>query len=174
MSKFATDLSHIEAVIFDVDGVLSRTTTIMNASGEPMRTANVRDGYAIKEACRCGIVVGIISGAVADNIPKRYAPLGVEHIYMGQASKRAALDHFVEVTGIPLEHIIFCGDDIPDLAVMQSCGCAIAPLDAAPEVKAIAHQILPVEGGEGVARLVLEELLKMKGLWLQDRAAYEW
>lgn len=174
MSKFATDLSQIEAVIFDVDGVLSRTTTVMNEAGIPMRTANVRDGYAIKEAARCGITIGIISGAFADNVPKRYGPLGVKHIYMGQASKRQALEHFVKKSGVPLERILFCGDDIPDIAVMKLCGCAIAPQDAAPEVKAIAHQILPVRGGEGVARMVLEELLKMKGLWLKDEGAFEW
>ena len=38
------DLKKIKALIFDVDGVLSRETISMFPSGEPMRTVNIKDG----------------------------------------------------------------------------------------------------------------------------------
>lgn len=174
MSKFPIDLGHINAVIFDVDGVLSKVTVILGEDGIPQRTANVRDGYAIREATKRGITVAIISGGTSESIPKRFKPLGVEHIYMQVSDKSEAMRDFIKKTGIPATECLFCGDDIPDIPVMQYCGFSACPSDAAPEVKAIAGQIIPVAGGEGVARAVLEEILKMKGLWMKDNGAFGW
>ena len=42
------DLSRIRCIVFDVDGVLSRQTITLSAEGEPLRTVNIRDGYAIQ------------------------------------------------------------------------------------------------------------------------------
>lgn len=174
MSSFPIDLSHIKAVLFDVDGVLSHVSTALDPTGQPARTVNVRDGYAIREAIKRGITIGIISGGFSDSVPKRYAHLGVEHIYMGASLKVEALEDFLSKTGLTSSQCIFVGDDIPDIPVMKYCGFSVAPKDAAPEVKAIAKHILPVEGGHGVARAVLEELLKMKGLWMCDEHAFGW
>ena len=48
MSTINYDLSRIKALAFDVDGVLSSTTVPLHPSGEPMRTVNIKDGYAIE------------------------------------------------------------------------------------------------------------------------------
>lgn len=174
MSSFPINLNHIEAVLFDVDGVLSQVSTALDASGQPSRTVNVRDGYAIREAIKRGITVGIISGGFSESIPKRYASLGMKHIYMGANLKMDALQDFLSKTGHKSSQCMFVGDDIPDIPVMKYCGYSVAPKDAAPEVKAIAKHILPIKGGHGVARAVLEELLKMKGLWMCDEQAFGW
>lgn len=174
MSTFPIDLSHIKAVLFDIDGVLSRVTTAMDDKGVPQRTVNVRDGYALREACKRGLVIGIISGGFSESVPLRYKSLGIEHIYMGAAQKVVAFDDFLSKTGLTAEECLFCGDDIPDIPVMNRCGYSVAPQDAALEVKAIAKHIVHVNGGEGVARAIIEEILKMKGLWLKDEQAFGW
>ena len=38
------DLTKIKAVVFDVDGVLSAETILLYPNGEPMRSANMKDG----------------------------------------------------------------------------------------------------------------------------------
>lgn len=174
MSKFPIDLSHIKAILFDVDGVLSRVTTLIDEDGNPMRSVNVRDGYAIREAVKRGIIIGIISGGVSDSVPKRYRGLGVEHIYMGCGLKMEGLRDFLTKTSLKAEECLFCGDDIPDIPVMNACGYSVAPIDAATDVKASAKHIIPVSGGDGVARAVIEEVLKVKGLWLKDEHAFGW
>lgn len=173
MSKVSIDLSAFEAVIFDVDGVLSLPTIPMGADGVPQRTVNVRDGYAIKTAVDKGIVVGIITGGYSESLPLRYEGLGMKHIYMKVPHKITALRDFIEKTGIGADKIIYVGDDLPDIEVMQYCGFSVAPVDAAPEVRAIAQYISPVLGGMGVARDILEELLKVKGLWMNE-ASFGW
>ena len=49
------DLTKIRAVVFDVDGVLSAETIPLHPNGEPMRTVNIKDGYAIQLAQKCGL-----------------------------------------------------------------------------------------------------------------------
>ena len=174
MSKIAQDLSHFKAALFDIDGVLSRQTVNMDPAGRPVRTTNVRDGYALAQCVKLGFTVGIITGGKGDQIELRFEPLGVKHMYLWANDKLPCLRDFVEKTGIALEDIIYCGDDIPDLPVMREVGLAVAPSDAVPEAKAVAHYISPVNGGEGVARDILEQVLKAKGLWNKDSEAYGW
>lgn len=174
MSLFPIDITHIRAVLFDIDGVLSRVTTQLDADGLPQRTVNVRDGYAIREALRRGIELGIISGGYSESIPKRYGALGVKYIYMGTVFKNDALDDFLGKTGLRAEECLFCGDDIPDMPVMKRCGFSVAPQDAAPEVKSIAKHVLPVRGGRRCRPSGIGGVAKDEGLWLQDEHAFGW
>ena len=50
------DLKKIKAIIFDVDGVLSAETIVLNSDGEPLRTVNIKDGYAIQLAQKVGLI----------------------------------------------------------------------------------------------------------------------
>ncbi|KGL53414.1 MULTISPECIES: HAD family hydrolase [Porphyromonas] len=170
MSRILEDLRPFKAVIFDVDGVLSKTTIDMDESGIPKRTVNVRDGYAIKQATDQGLILGIITGGYSPSLPLRYNALGMTHVYMKASNKTEQWEDFLQKTGLQPHEVIYVGDDIPDIPVMSRSGLAVAPADAAPEVKAIAHYISPVEGGMGVARDVLEQLMKAKGLWLTGDA----
>ena len=49
------DLTKIRALIFDVDGVLSAETITLHPNGEPMRSVNIKDGYALQLAVKCGL-----------------------------------------------------------------------------------------------------------------------
>ena len=67
------DLNKIRAIIFDVDGVLSSETITMSSEGEPLRTVNIKDGYAIQLAMKLGLRIAILTGAkimyMGDDIP---------------------------------------------------------------------------------------------------------
>ena len=56
------DLKKIKAIAFDVDGVLSKETIVLSADGEPLRTVNIKDGYAIQLAQKMGLKIAIITG----------------------------------------------------------------------------------------------------------------
>ena len=58
------DLKKIKALVFDVDGVLSAETIYLHPNGEPMRTVNIKDGYALQLAVKCGLHVAIITGGI--------------------------------------------------------------------------------------------------------------
>ena len=123
------DLDKIKAVIFDVDGVLSGQTITLASSGEPLRTVNIKDGYAIQLAQKMGLRIAILTGGTTEAIRKRYEGLGVEDIFMGCAVKIHTYDEFLAKYQLSDEEIIYVGDDIPDYEVMRCAGavCFMLP-----------------------------------------------
>ena len=69
------DLKKIKAIIFDVDGVLSASTITLHPSGEPMRTVNIKDGYAIQLAMKQGLRIVILTGGKTASIRQRMKDL---------------------------------------------------------------------------------------------------
>ena len=170
MSKIDYDLTKIKAFVFDLDGVLSPVTISVHPSGEPMRTINVRDGYAMQLAAKNGFILGIITGGESDAIRKRFLNLGFNYIYTRSEKKIIDFHDFIRKSGLELEEICYAGDDIPDFEVMQIAGLPVCPSDAAPEIKNISKYISPVKGGEGVGRDIIEQVMKVQGKWMQDDA----
>lgn len=168
------DLKHIKALVFDVDGVLSANTIPMDGDGQPIRTLNIKDGYAMQLAVKMGLTVAIITGAKTENIRSRYAYLGVQHIYIASSVKIKDLDDLMAKTGIKEEEMLYMGDDIPDYEVMKRIGLPVCPADAAPEIRAISKYVSPYNGGYGAARDVIEQVLKAQGLWMADAKAFGW
>ncbi len=168
------DLSKIRAVVFDLDGVLSSSTIALGTDGTPLRTVNIKDGYAIQLAMKMGLRVAIISGCKIEAVRKRYEGLGMEDIFLGAAVKIKIYDDFIAKYGWADEEVIFMGDDIPDLEVMRRVGCAVCPKDACPEVKAVSCYVSDCCGGQGCGRDVLEQVLRAQGKWLSDERAFGW
>lgn len=168
------DLTKIKGLVFDVDGVLSLNTIPMDAEGQPLRTLNIKDGYAIQLAVKRGLQVGIITGGITEVIRKRYEYLHVQHIYIGASYKMRELDDLMQKTGLKPDELLYMGDDIPDYEVMKYVGLPVCPADAAPEIKAISRYISPCRGGEGAARDVIEKVLQAQGLWMTDKTAFGW
>lgn len=168
------DLSKIKTIVFDVDGVLSRQTITLSSTGEPLRTVNIKDGYAIQLAQKVGLRIAILTGGNTEAIRKRYAGLGVEDIFMGCAVKVKTYEEFLQKYGIKHEEVIYVGDDIPDYEVMRLCGCPCCPADACSDIKVISLYISSRNGGDGVGRDVVEQVLRAQGKWLSDAKAFGW
>lgn len=168
------DLSKIKTVVFDVDGVLSRQTITLSSTGEPLRTVNIKDGYAIQLAQKVGLRIAILTGGNTEAIRKRYAGLGVEDIFMGCAVKVKTYDEYLKKYGIQHDEVIYVGDDIPDYEVMRLCGCPCCPADACSDIKDISLYISSQNGGDGVGRDVVEQVLRAQGKWLSDAKAFGW
>ena len=127
------DLTQIRAIVFDVDGVLSCSTIPMDSRGEPVRTINIKDGYAIQLAEKHGLRIAIMTGGHNEDIRLRYEYLGVEDVYL-------------------------------------SC----CPKDACQEVKDISTYVSDRPGGQGVARDIIEQVLKAQGKWVLNAKAFGW
>ena len=168
------DLRKIRALIFDVDGVLSRQTISLHPNGEPMRTVNIKDGYALQHAVKCGVTVAIISGAKTEAVRKRYEGLGLTDIVLGAAVKLTAYEDLLKKYNLTDEEVLYMGDDIPDYEIMKRAGVPCCPADAAPEIKAMCTYISHKKGGEGCARDILEQILKAQDKWMHNSTAFGW
>ena len=108
------DLTKIKALAFDVDGVLSAETITMDANGVPLRTVNIKDGYAIQLAVKMGLHIAIITGAKVDAVRVRYQGLGVPDVHLGCSVKMPVYESFLQKYGLADEEVLYMGDDIPD------------------------------------------------------------
>ncbi|HAD02906.1 HAD-IIIA family hydrolase [Macellibacteroides fermentans] len=170
MSSINYDLRKIRGFIFDVDGVLSKDVIPLHPNGDPMRTVNIKDGYALQLAVKKGYQVAIITGGYTDSVKMRFERLGVKHIYMRSSVKMKDYTDFMNRTGLKPEEVLYAGDDIPDYEVMKLVGLPVAPADAASEIKDISLYISSKNGGEGIARDVIEQTMKTQGTWLTGEA----
>ncbi len=168
------DLSRIKAIVFDVDGVLSRETVTLASDGEPLRTVNIKDGYAVQLACKMGLRIVILTGGNTYAVRVRYERLGVVDIYMGSAIKIKAYEEFLQKYGLTDSEVLYMGDDIPDIEVMRRCGCPCCPADACSDVKAVSLYVSERKGGEGCARDVIEQVMRAQGKWMSDAKAFGW
>lgn len=168
------DLTKIKALVFDVDGVLSQNTIPMDAEGQPLRTLNIKDGYAIQLAVKMGLQLGIITGGKGEQVRKRYEYLHVQHIYIASSVKIRDLHDLMQKASVEPDEVLYMGDDIPDYEVMQVVGLPVCPADAAPEVKAISKYVSPIQGGCGAARDVIEQVLRAQGKWMSTATAFGW
>lgn len=168
------ELDKIKTIIFDVDGVLSRQTITLSHEGEPLRTVNIKDGYAIQLAQKMGLRIAILTGGKTEAIRIRYAGLGVEDIYMGCAVKITTYHAFLEKYGLKNEEVIYVGDDIPDYEVMRTCGCPCCPADACPDIKEISTYVSQCNGGDGCGRDIVEQVLRAQGKWMSGAKAFGW
>ena len=168
------DLKKIRAIIFDVDGVLSCETIPLHPGGEPMRTVNIKDGYAIQLAVKMGLRIVILTGGKTESVRLRYSNLGVEDVYMACAVKIRKYEEFLAKYGLSDEEIMYMGDDIPDYEVMKRSGCPCCPADACSDIKSISRYVSGCKGGYGCGRDIIEQVLRAQDKWLSNAKAFGW
>lgn len=164
-AHYKTRLRQIKTLIFDVDGVMTDSQLILLPDGSMVRSMNARDGYALEYALKKGMHIAIITGGRNPMVKNRLEKLGITDIYLDAQNKREAYEDFCARYALKAEEMLYMGDDILDMEVMQCVGISSCPADAVPEVQAIADYISPLKGGKGCVRDVVEQTLKVKGLW---------
>jgi len=168
MTNYKSFLNRINTFIFDYDGVLTNGTVILQVDGQALRTANVKDGYALQLAVKLGYNVAIISGGYSPSMQKRFEALNITDFFLGVDNKLEVLNNYIREKGIEREQVLYMGDDIPDYQAMKHVGIACCPADAVPEIKSISQYISGKEGGRGCVRDVIEQTLKVQEKWMTD------
>ena len=155
----------ITTFVFDVDGVMTNNQILVLEDGSMLRTMNVRDGYAIHRAIKQGYKVAVITGGSSEGVIIRLKKLGITDVFSGIRDKREAFDDLVFANDLNRENVLYMGDDIIDLTVMQQVGLPCSPADGCPEAIQIARYVSPYNGGEGCVRDVIEKVLRLQGKW---------
>lgn len=160
--------SAVRCFVFDVDGVLTDGTVLLLENGLQARTMNVKDGLALQMALQQGYEVVIISGGYSAPVLDRLRYLGVEQVYLAIKNKLQFFEKLMQEKGWTWSQILFMGDDLPDLPLLQKAGVPCCPADSVPEVSAVALYQARKEGGAGCVREVIEKVLKINEHWIQN------
>ncbi len=159
-------MQRIKAFAFDLDGVLTDGGMyVFPGSAEPLRKMSIKDGYALHITVKFKWPVIIISGSSSEPARQRLSYLGVKEIYMKVPGKKDCLNSFLQKYNLKAEEVLYMGDDIPDLEVMEMAGVSACPYDAVPEVLSCSDYVSPYKGGEGCVRDVIRQVLKLNGQW---------
>ena len=155
----------ITTFVFDVDGVMTDGTVLLLENGHQARQMNVKDGLALQMALKGGYKVFVISGGTSEPVIRRLQYLGIEEIHLGLKDKLKFFEATKEQFRLQWNEILFMGDDLPDLPVLEKVGLPCCPKDAVAEVKSVSKYISSIKGGKGCVRDVIEKVLKLNGHW---------
>lgn len=158
-------LPKIKTFIFDVDGVLTDGKILIHTDGELLRSFDTKDGYAMKCALVKGFKIAIITGGRNKAVQERFQELGIFDIYLNAHHKIEAYQDLIDNYELNPKEILYIGDDVPDIPVMEKVGVGCCPSDAATDVKEIADYISPKKGGAGCVREIIEQVLRVQGKW---------
>ena len=172
MSKsYKEILNDITTFIFDIDGVLTDGSVHVTDTGEMLRIMNIRDGFALKAAIENEYKVCIISGGTNEGVRDRLKALGIFDIYLGAHHKLAPYQELLDNYDLSPDEILYMGDDVPDIPVMEQVALGVCPNDAVIDVKNMADYVSHKKGGEGCVRDIIEQTLRVQGKWITTLGA---
>ena len=166
-------LQNLQAIAFDVDGVLTDGHITWNAAdpASEIKSFHFSDIMGISLARRLGLQLALISGEPSPLVDRFAQKLHIPHVIKGCRDKATALREWSEKTAIPLDQTCFFGDDVNDLWAMEIAGLCACPSDAAVEVRAFvsAHGFVSTQpGGKGAVRDFADAILTARNLRGRD------
>jgi 3-deoxy-D-manno-octulosonate 8-phosphate phosphatase (KDO 8-P phosphatase) len=160
-----TQLKTIKLLLFDVDGVLTDGSILINDHGVESKRFYVRDGFAMKAAMTLGLKIGVLTGRNSVSVNLRMSELGIDLLMQGVTEKAAGFETLCQRAGVSEEEASFLGDDLNDLPALLRCGYPMAVADAIPEVRQEVRYVTHARGGRGAAREAIEHILKGQERW---------
>lgn len=149
----------VDAIIMDVDGVLTDGTFWWNASGEEQKRFSFLDVMGVSIGHKAGLVFGLVTGEATPFAELFAKKMSIAELHTGCKDKAGALRLIAERQEIPLGNICYIGDDVNDLPAMALAGLSAAPANAHPSVRDFAKLRLQNQGGNGAVRELVDYIL---------------
>ena len=164
-------LISLQAIAFDVDGVLTDDTLQWSSTGEESKRFSYADIMGISLLGRLGVKMALISGEASPLVYRFAKKMHVHFVITNTNDKASVLRDFTKQFGVPLEHTCFFGNDVNDLSAMEIAGLCACPSNAATEVRTYVSEcgylsLLP--GGQGAVRSFVDVILATRGLRGRD------
>ncbi len=157
-SEWSITAGQIDLVVYDFDGVMTDNRVMVLQDGTEGVVANRADGLGVDRVRSLGVPQLILTTETNPVVKARAAKLRLELIG-SCADKAAALLDYCRGQGYDPSRVVYVGNDLNDLEVMQMVGFPIAPADAHPQIKEVAWGITRARGGEGVIKELSERLI---------------
>jgi len=151
-------LEDINAFVFDFDGVLTNNLVHLDQNGKESVSCSRADGLAFDVLRKLDKPVFILSTENNPVVTMRARKLKIP-VVQGVDNKVEAIKKLVNKNSYNLKNILYVGNDLNDYLVMQLCGYTICPADSHSKIKEISDVVLKTNGGNGVVRELLEDLL---------------
>ncbi len=161
----------IQALVLDVDGVLTDGGIILDGGEGEWKRFHARDGVGIKLAQTAGADVLFLTARSSPPARRRARELGAFYA-VGVKHKESFLETWLAERDIAWNRVAMVGDDLQDLGVLRRVGTPIAVADACHEVRKAAKYVTRVPGGAGAVRDAVEWLLDEAGIRIRTVQAF--
>jgi 3-deoxy-D-manno-octulosonate 8-phosphate phosphatase (KDO 8-P phosphatase) len=161
----------LQAIAFDVDGVLTDGTFTWSPDGGESKRFSFNDIMGISLLRRLGIKIALISGEPSPLVDRYAEKMHIPFVAKGTRDKASALRDFAAKFEIPLEQACFFGDDVNDLPPMEIAGLSACPSNAAEEILAYVTEhgfVSSLPGGGGAVRSFVDAILAARKLRGRD------
>jgi len=172
LSDLSAKCRAIELLLCDVDGVMTDGRIVYDNQGIESKQFHVRDGVAVRLWQKSGNRFGIITQRSSHAVKIRASELDVSLVRQGTGDKMVTVHEIVDKLGLPLSHVGYIGDDLPDLPLIRAVGLGVAVADAALEVRQAADFVTSLPGGHGAVRETVEMILKNQQRWEDLLSSY--
>ncbi len=157
-------LAHVRVVAMDVDGTFTDGSLFYDAAGNVLKGFCAHDGLGLELLRRAEIKRGFITGRADGATDARARALKLDFHLSGIGDKSVALRQLSAEFDIPLDDILYMGDDLNDYTAYETAGVTVAVRNACHEIKAIAHMVTSAPGGHGAVREVVDRILHARGI----------
>lgn len=177
MTNQLSSLDQIHTVAFDFDGVFTNNKVLVDQNGRESVYCDRADGLAF-DLVRAFKKMGLID-AKFFIISKEKNPVVIARAEKLKLICHHGIDnkldffnkylktHFPNKKD-PFSGVIYLGNDLNDLPLMRRVGFGIAPSDAHPLVRVVAHKVMNQTGGNGFVRAFIEYMLGIEKLTLEE------
>ena len=153
-------LSAVDAIVFDFDGVLTNNQVLIDQDGKEIVCCSRADGLAFDMLRKTSVKLFILSTETNSVVTQRGKKLRVP-VFQGSKDKRKALEELCKRENLPVQKILYVGNDVNDYSAMQISGFSACPADSHPRILKIATFKLKTKGGHGIVRELVEEVFEI-------------
>lgn len=160
----------IKLIVFDIDGVITDGSVIIDSDGNEQKQINLKDIDAIFELHRRGYKIAAITGEdteIVDYFQKRFP---WEYFYRGNKTKRETMQQIEQDTGIGRENICYIGDGKYDVEPLTYAKLGVCPANAIDKAKSASDIILQNDGGKGC----IWELISILERYNEEECSYNY
>jgi YrbI family 3-deoxy-D-manno-octulosonate 8-phosphate phosphatase len=139
----------VEAIFYDFDGVMTNNKVLVSENGNESVFVNRSDGLAVSYLKELKIKQYIISTEKNPVVSRRADKLAIG-VFQGVNDKVAIIKKIIADEKFSLENIVFIGNDLNDLEVINMIPNSFCPNDSHERVLKSGCTILNISGGDGV------------------------
>lgn len=148
--------NNIDLIAYDFDGVMTDNKVYVFEKGMEAVRCSRADGVGINMIKTYGMAQIIISTESNPVVEARAKKIDIPVIYNCE-NKLFTLELYCERNNYDMAKVLYVGNDINDLDVMNAVGIPVCPSDAHPSILKIASIVLETKGGDGVVRELVEK-----------------
>jgi len=149
----------MKIIFTDVDGVLTDGRFTIDEHGNETKNICYRDLDAVGIGRRAGYDFAFVTGEDTKMVKVLAKRFNIDRVYAGAKDKLKAMQDISLEFDIPINSLVYIGDNDRDAPALEAVGLGIAPCDASENAKLAAYVLTKSKGGYGVLLEVVNKLI---------------